>query len=92
MMGIHMTCSWRKADSLLMNDSGKATMGDAAFVIEKHLSAGVQLPECPSDFRSSFESFRSETLSTIRVGKKGSSDFISCDGLWSSAIIVVHIL
>ena len=62
MMGIHMTCSWRKADSLLMKDSGKATMGDDAFVIEKHLSAGVQLPECPSDFRSSFESFRSETL------------------------------
>ena len=87
-----MTCSWRNVDSLLMKDSGKATMGDAAFVIEKHLSAGVQLPECPSDFRSSFESFRSETLSTIRVGKKGSSDFISCEGLRPFAIIVVHIL
>ena len=28
-----------------MSDSGKATMGDDAFVIEKNLSAGVQLPE-----------------------------------------------
>ena len=51
-----------------MNDSGRARMGDDSFVIEKHLSAGVQLPECPSDFISSFESFRSDTLSTIRVG------------------------
>ena len=87
MMGIHMTCSWRKADSLLMKDSGKATMGDDAFVIEKHLSAGVQLPECPSDFISSFESFRSETLSTIRVGKKGSSDFISCFGAPATSML-----
>ena len=55
--------------SILMKDSGKAAMGDDAFVIEKHLSAGVQLPECPSDFISSFESFRSETLSAKRVGK-----------------------
>ena len=35
-----------------MNDSGKATMGDDIFVIEKYLSAGVQVPE------SRFESFR----------------------------------
>ena len=28
-----------------ISDSGKAAMGDDAFVIEKHLSAGVQLPE-----------------------------------------------
>ena len=34
-----------------MKDSGKATMGDDAFVIEKHLSAGVQLPECRLGFQ-----------------------------------------
>ena len=51
MMGLHMTCSWRKADSLLMKDSGKATMGDDAFVIEKHLSAGVQVPESRLGFQ-----------------------------------------
>ena len=45
MLCIHMICSWRKADSLLMNDSRKATMGDDTFVIEKNLFAGVQLPE-----------------------------------------------
>ena len=28
-----------------MSDSGKAAMGDDSFVIEKHLSAGVQIPE-----------------------------------------------
>ena len=28
-----------------ISDSGKAAMGDDAFVIEKHLSAGVQVPE-----------------------------------------------
>ena len=51
MMGLHMTCSWRKADSLLMNDSGKATMGDYSFVIEKHLSTGIQLPESRLGFQ-----------------------------------------
>ena len=35
-----------------MKDSGKATMGDDSFVIEKYLFAGVQVPE------SRFESFR----------------------------------
>ena len=34
-----------------MKDSGKATMGDDAFVIEKHLSAGVQLPESHIGFQ-----------------------------------------
>ena len=34
-----------------MNDSGKATMGDDSFVIEKHLSAGVQLPESRLGFQ-----------------------------------------
>ena len=34
-----------------INDSGKAAMGDDAFVIEKHLSAGVQLPECRFGFQ-----------------------------------------
>ena len=28
-----------------ISDSGKAAMGDDSFVIEKHLSAGVQIPE-----------------------------------------------
>ena len=28
-----------------ISDSGKATMGDDSFVIEKHLSNGVQVPE-----------------------------------------------
>ena len=51
MMDLHMTCSWRKADSLLMNDSGKATMGDGSFVIEKHLSTGIQLPESRLGFQ-----------------------------------------
>ena len=37
--------------SILMNDSGKAAMGDDAFVIEKHLSAGVQLPESRLGFQ-----------------------------------------
>ena len=37
--------------SILMKDSGKATMGDDAFVIEKHLSAGVQLPESRFGFQ-----------------------------------------
>ena len=34
-----------------MKDSGKATMGDDAFVIEKHLSAGVQVPESRLGFQ-----------------------------------------
>ena len=34
-----------------INDSGKATMDDVAFVIEKHLSAGVQLPESRFGFQ-----------------------------------------
>ena len=34
-----------------IGDSGKAAMGDDAFVIEKHLSAGVQLPECRLGFQ-----------------------------------------
>ena len=34
-----------------MSDSGKATMGHDSFVIEKHLSAGVQLPECHLGFQ-----------------------------------------
>ena len=34
-----------------MSDSGKAAMGDDSFVIEKHLSAGVQAPECRLGFQ-----------------------------------------
>ena len=34
-----------------MSDSGKAAMGDDSFVIEKHLSAGVQLPESRFGFQ-----------------------------------------
>ena len=34
-----------------MSDSGKAAMGDDSFVIEKHLSAGVQLPESRLGFQ-----------------------------------------
>ena len=37
--------------SILMKDSGKAAMGDDAFVIEKHLSAGVQVPESRLGFQ-----------------------------------------
>ena len=34
-----------------MSDSGKAAMGDDAFVIEKHLSAGVQFSESRFGFQ-----------------------------------------
>ena len=34
-----------------MSDSGKAAMGDDSFVIEKHLSAGVQVPESRLGFQ-----------------------------------------
>ena len=34
-----------------MSDSGKAAMGDDAFVIVKYLSAGVQLPESRFGFQ-----------------------------------------
>ena len=36
---------------MLISDSEKATMGDDSFVIEKHLSAGVQAPECRLGFQ-----------------------------------------
>ena len=34
-----------------IGDSGKAAMGDDSFVIEKHLSAGVQALECRLGFQ-----------------------------------------
>ena len=34
-----------------INDSGKATMDDVAFVIEKHISNGVQVPESRFGFQ-----------------------------------------
>ena len=34
-----------------ISDSGKAAMGDDAFVIEKHLSARVQVPESRFGFQ-----------------------------------------